>query len=213
MAKKIGVELSNELRNFLCEAIGSKILDGITYALVSSSNKEKIAEYSKIRDLANKDGLDSSQLFRVYKVSNGYVFDMDLSTAKQITKTIMNGEENSKNVINDDYIERNPNERKKRDLNRLHKLCVNSFKAGTKEVEVALFSRNTANKIMISAKDKNTRENVVIQYEAFALRHWDIEMFNSEYLSKSKLRVRTLSTCEILPTNTGIRFILELERL
>ena len=74
-------ELLNNLTEFMVCEIGSKIFDGITYALLFKGNKkdeELRTKYLKIRDQLVQSGFSSNEKLRFYEISNGYIFDMDI---------------------------------------------------------------------------------------------------------------------------------------
>jgi hypothetical protein len=217
----ISKTLKEQLTAFLLSEIGAKATDGITYALITSTpkHKEDIADYLKIRDEANKCGFSANQVFRVYKASNGYIFDMDLDTARDMTmkiaRSISNNDSNSdvdKQQLSEllGIIKNMPEQRRKRDIVSLSNHLLQQAKAGKWELEVALFSRNKTNKIIINSYYNN--EPVEIKYNAYAIRHWDVEIINEKFLIPNGYRVSHIQPCEILPSATGVSFKFTIER-
>lgn len=209
-------ELLDELTEFLCCEIGGKVLDGITYVMTLKGTKDNkfIAKYAKIREEADKCGYDKTEAFRVFELSNGYIFDMDLSIAKYITKLISKKVLVEKEGIPEDLISNNPNKRRTEDMIKLAKKSLNAFKKGQTKLEVALFNRNSTSKIIITGNDKSSNKNkVVVQYDAFAIRHWDIEEINDKYLIPRGMKIYAVEACEILSSRSGVRYILHFEKV
>ena len=210
---KFSNELLNQLTEFLIHEIDTKVLDGITYTFLLKEPRyqSKYERYMKIRDEVKNCGYGPQDIFRVYEVGNGYIFDMDLNIAKRITtelsKAVVNSTGN-KNVplymISD-----SPDKRRKRDMSLLANVVKKEFKAGKREIEVALFSKNSVQRIIITGQGTNGK-NMAIKYNAYAIRHWDIQVVNRELLVPYGVRIEKIEPCEILPTMTGVRFILYL---
>lgn len=209
-------ELLDKLTEFLCSDIGGKVLDGITYVMTLKCEKDSnlTNKYSKIREEADKCGYSRNEAFRIYEVNNGYIFDMDLSVARYITKLVSKKVlSNTKDAqIPDDLINNKPDKRREEDMVRLAKKCLKEFKSGETKMEVALFSRNSTPKITITATAKDN-SNVVLQYDAFAIRHWDIEQINDKYLIPRGMRIRMLEACDIFTSRTGVRYVLHFEKV
>lgn len=215
-------ELKDMLSAFMLSEIQSKAIDGITYALKLNlpNNKVDIEEYLKIRDEANRCGFEYNQQFRVFKVNNGYIFDMDLETVKGMTMHIakelykIEGDKtvDSKQQLNDLMVmlQESPVNRRKKDIVALSNYILKEKKAGHDEVEVALFSRNSTNRIIIQGRYNN--EPVEIHYNAYALRHWDMATINEKFLIPNGCRISRVTPCEILPSATGVSFILTIDR-
>ena len=215
-------ELKDMLSAFMISEIQSKAIDGITYALKLNlpNNKVDIEDYLKIRDEANRCGFEQNQQFRVFKVSNGFIFDMDLDTVKGMTMHIakdLYASESDKTVESKQQLQdlmimlqESPVNRRKKDLVALSNYILKENKAGHDEVEVALFSRNSTNRIIIQGRYNN--EPVEIHYNAYALRHWDLATVNEKFLIPNGCRISKVTPCEILPSSTGVSFILTIDR-
>lgn len=210
---KVSKKLIDMLSEFLVTEIQGKALGGITYTLLFKDGKDKemCAKYFKIREEATNCGFGPNEVFRVYEVTNGYIFDMDLSVAKYITVELskavakMNG---GKTPVGD-LIGEAPEKRRREDLKLLAKYLQGQFKEGRKDVEVALFSRNSVPRIVINAVDK-AGNPILLKYNAYAIRHWDIEDVNTALLLPVGIRIASIEPCEILPSKTGVRFIVRL---
>lgn len=207
-------ELINMLNEFLICEIGSKAIDGITYAMVlkDKRDEENYKRYMQIRKEAQKCGYSPDETFRVYEVSNGYIFDMDMAVAKRITLELTKAvsKTNGSNEPIKDIIGDNPDKRRKSDMVGLAKYIKKEFDAGKDVAEVALFSRNLTPRIMITAVGAKN-EVLMIKYNAFAIRHWDIETVNANLLIPAGIRIAKIEPYEILPSKTGVRFRMYLE--
>lgn len=211
---KASSELINMMTEFLINEIGSKALDGITYTMVLNTDKDKEAykRYMEIRTEAQKCGYSSDEAFRVYQVSNGYIFDMDMSVAKKISGELYKAvaKTNGKDAPLVDLIGNKPDKRRKADMLGLAKFVKSEYDFGNRIVEVALFSRNSTPRIMITGIGPKN-EMLTIKYNAYAIRHWDIETVNSKLLIPAGIRIARLEPCEVLPSKTGVKFKLYLE--
>jgi hypothetical protein len=210
---KFSKELLNMLSEFMVCEIESKALDGITYTMVLKEGKDKernlYDRYAKIREEANKCGYTSSEVFRVYEVCNGYIFDMDIATVKKITNQMVKNMENIKDKDRD-IINTLPDERRARDIKSMARYLLDEFTVGKEKLEVALFSKNSTNRIIINGKG-SSGEHLAITYNAYALRHWDFEEINRNFLIPKGVRVKAIQPCEILPSKTGVSFLVEME--
>lgn len=211
---KFSRELLNMLSEFMITEIGASALDGITYALVAREDTKRYKQYLAIREEANKCGFNSNEVFRFHELINGYIFDMDILTAKQITAEI------SRNVAAftkgktpiGELLKERPEKRRLRDLEALSKVLKAKYDSGVRNVEVALFSKNSTNKITIHGKGPNNKRLAIV-YNAYAIRHWDIELLNERFLIPANFRVSSLRPCELLPSKTGVSFLFTLESM
>lgn len=211
-SKELPKELLDKLTELLCLEIGSKAMDGITYILLDKSEKDrlKVQKYKDIRITADKAGLEPNEAFRFYELSNGYIFDMDMSIAKHITNFLAaivaknNGTQPISNLIGN-----NPEIRRKNDMQLLANKCLKSYSEGITQLDVALFSRNKNNRIMTKGRDKQGN-NLLIQYPAYVLRHWDLEDINREYLLRYGIKIVSVEPVEVIESKTGVRFTLNL---
>lgn len=211
---KVSSELINMLTDFLINEIGSKSLDGITYSMVTKQSKdeENYKRYMEIRKEAQKCGFAHDEVFRVYEVSNGYIFDMDMSVVKKISYELSKAvsKTNGGQTPVGDLIGNNPEKRRKSDMLGLAKYVKSEFDNGNRVVEVALFSRNSTPKITITGIGAKN-EMLMVKYNAYAIRHWDIEVVNGSLLIPAGIRIAKIEPCEVLPSKTGVRFKLYLE--
>lgn len=241
-------ELLNMLSEFMVCEVGSRILDGITYAMISKdkSDANAYARYMLIKNEAVKCGYSDDEVFRVYELCNGYIFDMDLGTAKQIAlqlakslskiesdKKLEYGKssnstkagskydiKNAADELNEadseqemyDIINTKPEQRRRHDMVNLAKYIKFMHDSGKMQCEVALFNRNSTNKIILTGLGPNG-ENLVVKYNAYSIRHWDVEEINAKFLIPAGFRVRSIQPCEVLPSKMGVSFIFRLEDL
>ena len=203
------------LTEFLVCEIGSKALDGITYAMVTKEKKDKdvFQRYMDIRDEVSKCGFGQDEIFRAYELSNGYIFDMDLNIAKKITIKLAQAVQKTNGVAvgDGDLIGDSPEKRRKSDMLGLARFIQQEYNKGKDLVEVALFSRNSVPHIIISGKAPNG--NLVTErFNAYAIRHWDIETVNSKLLIPAGIRIARIEPFEILPSKTGVKFGMYIEK-
>lgn len=211
----VSKELFDMLSDFLIREIGSKSIDGITYALILREDKENYRDYMEIRKEATKCGFGTNEVFRVYEVSNGFIFDMDIQATKTISYKLSEAvsKTNGGKTPVKDFIGNSPDKRRNADMVGLARLIKKTYDSGGTIAEAALFSRNTSPLIQVSGilkrKDKNGKpqeEIVQLKYPAFAIRHWDIETINKHLLIPAKLRIAKIEPCEILPSKRGVKF-------
>lgn len=211
---KASTELINMMTEFLIHEIGTKALDGITYTFVLKEEREKESyrKYMDIRKEANNCGYTMDEAFRVYEVNNGFIFDMDLSVAKKISYELAKAVNKTNGGVTPvkDLIGNGPDKRRKSDMVGLAKYVKSKFDNNENIIEVALFSRNSTPRITITCVGQNN-EMLAIRYNAYAIRHWDIELINKNLLIPAGIRIARLEPCEVLPSKTGVKFKLYLE--
>lgn len=212
--KEPSEKLKNYLTEFLICEIGSKSIDGITYTMVTKDEKDRetLKRYFEIRKEATRCGYSNDEMFRVYEVNNGYIFDMDMAFTKKLayglTKAV--SDTNGGKTPVKDFIGDKPERRRKADMLGLAKYVKSEFDKGNMVIEAALFSKNSTPRIMITGIGPKN-EMLTIKYNAYAIRHWDIEVVNAKLLIPAGIRIAKLESCEILPPKTGVRFRLYLE--
>lgn len=208
-------ELLEMLTNFTVCEIGAGALQGITYALLLKDNPKDVEAYKRYLNIvqeSQKCGFRNNELFRVYEIGNGYIMDMDISTVKTITAIMAKkiSDERAGKKIPTNLIGDRPEERRKKDIAALARYLKSEYDKGNTQLELALFSRNTTHKIRINGKGPRG-EALVIEYNAYAIRHWDIELLNEKLLIPCGFRVCRIQPCEILPSKTGVSFMFTLE--
>lgn len=201
----------SKLAEFLTSELGGKVVDGITYAMVQKDDAGKLLfeRCRRIRKELSDSGFPENEVFTIYEVNNGYIFDMDEAIVKKISRDlarVVQGETAK------DYVGESIKERRAMDSRRLAKFILSEVQNGVSKVNVALFSRNSAPRILVTAKDPKGNP-VGMKFQSFALRHIDLEKVNVEYLIPKGYRIAALEPVEILPRNTGCRFILQVEAL
>lgn len=208
--------LTGKLTKFLVEEIEGRVSDGITYMMVMKDPREKAMhkELMAIKDEALSCGFKADEIFRVYEVTNGYVFDMDINLAKAIAVELTKIEAKRNNGATPvgDLIGSLPEKRRREDIVGLGKYIKAQYREGKKSVEVALFSRNTVPKIKINVDDSKGNP-VIMTYNAFAIRHWDLEEVNTSELIPQGISIKSIEACEILPSRTGVRFVLHFDKV
>ena len=202
-----------KLAEVICTDIHTNIVKGVTYILLEEkpNTKVRLDMYMGLRREIDSEGFKPDEVFRVYKVSNGYVFDMEQEIAVSITKAIMQksgslDDKNMRAVLNS-VVERSKVRREK-ELKRLAALCYKAYKAGKTSLEGLLFGKNEVGKVIITVKDG--KDDYVITYPSFMLRPSDMQSVNEEYLIKSGIRIKSIETGEIVGTNRGLRVVVNL---
>ena len=207
-------EMMNMLTEFLVCEIGSKALDGITYTLITKDekDKDKYKRYLSIREEVTRCGFGNDEIFRVYEISNGYIFDMDLTIAKRITIKLAQAVQrtNGIDVGDGDLIGDAPEKRRKSDMLGLARYVKQEWDSGKTLTSVALFSKNSVPHIVISGKTPKG-EYVTEKFNAYAVRHWDIETVNARMLIPAGIRIAKIEPYEVLPSKTGVRFNIYIE--
>jgi len=212
---KFSYELHGMLKEFLIKEIKNKALSGITYALFFSGDEKdevKIEKYKSIMgEVINCGYSKESGVFSIYEVPNGYIFDIDMGVARKITSEISKIVSRLSGCAQpiDDIIGDYPEIRRRSDMQSLARYIKQEFKKGSREVEVALFSRNSVPRIVITGVDANGRD-IAIRYNSYAIKHKDIETINKNLLIPDGVRISKVIFEEILPSKTGCRFRLQL---
>jgi hypothetical protein len=111
-----------------------------------------------------------------------------------------------------DLIGDKPEQRRKAEMTSLAKKVKKSYEKGDRKIEVALFSRNKTPRIVVNGKTVNG-EPVSVFYDAYALRHNDIEVVNDKLLIPIGIKITKITPYEILPSKTGVRCRLEFENI
>ena len=214
--KQVSDTLLNKLTEFVVCELAEKVLDGITYTMILKSPKyrELYKKYMEIKKEAIKCGYDNNELFRVYEVSNLYIFDLEISVSRKIIEKIYESiaVAEGRKELPYGVLGNGPSNRRKADMKALGKYIKQQYDEGVKEIEVALFSRNSTNSIVISGKGPKN-ERLAVKYHAYVIRHWDIEAINSGILIPMGIRIDRVAPSEILPSKTGVRFILSVEEI
>lgn len=216
----LSVESLNDLTEFLLTEVAEKVLYGISYALVQDkeANRKRIEKYLKLRDRLTADGVSSKDVFRMNKVNNGYIFELDLGEAVSLTERISKevaSRNNGETPVGDFYIRETAAKRHREDMERLRDRVIKAARSGSGCVEVALYSRNKTGSIIVTGSDsKDEKVKLAIKYDAFAIKATDMDMkeFNENFLSQAGLQITAVKIFEILPSETGLRVKLNIVR-
>ena len=203
MAEGTEKEIMNLLTEFLVRNIDEKVLQGISYLIVPKTkpNEAKIAEFDKIRTRLTELEVPENEQFRVYDVTTAKIYEIELRTAIEITERLSKAVGAAQTT--DFGITKLSMERQRDDINRLVKLCVSKAQRGISQFDIALFSKNKIDKINIKCKD-TTGSDMLVTYDAFALRHTDIVTVN-EQLAGCGLKIVRVIMHAALPSMTGVR--------
>lgn len=196
------------LSEFVIGEIGKGALYGVTYTMIF--NEEKNGSLYKrckaIKQEAYNCGFGIDEVFRIFEVSNGLIFDMDMETVKQVSAKIAEAIETEEQIqIPKEYIYDQSSQRRRRDLINLAKFLKREYDKGNHDTEVALYSRNMTGKIFVDGTWTDG-SSIRITYPAFALRHWDMSTLNEKLLEKANIKLTRIRPCEILPRKTGVSF-------
>lgn len=209
MAQFSGI-LLNQLSEFLVCEIGAKAMDGITYTLLLKDNPkdmEAVNRYNKIKSQLQSEGYSNMDVLRRYEVTNGYIYDLDLNTAKSITYELSKAVAKIRNTPVGDLIGDKPEQRRKKDMVNLAKYIKDAYDKGENQVEVALFNKNAVDKINVTCISPDGRK-CLVTYKAYAIRHWDIETINAKLLMPAGIKVDSIQPKEVLPHKTGVSFLI-----
>ena len=221
---KLSAERMNDLTNFLMFELDEKVLYGISYTLLSKveSNRSKIEQYHKIRTSLTADGVDKDAVFREYELSNGWIYELDLSQAIFITETIARDVANKAPAVGQKIASVAPADmnireiamrRHNEDIDRLAKKIINAARHGRGNLEIALYSRNRTDNITIQGVDSASKDKVMVKYDAYALRHTDMKEVNEKRLNPAGLMITTIKAYEVLPSCTGVRFGVNISKI
>lgn len=211
MGKQVTDEAVSKITGIVANSIGEKIVDGVNWALILNSDSDTINEYETIRQELKDMGYNRGEVLRAVSAPNGLIYDIDASVIKKLVSQLMSGsdvEKSSKTIMDNAYIERRNSE-----FQKLHVYLMKAFRQGKTTVSVALFNTNQGNKITYKTyveSGKYAGQKVEVSLPAFALRHWDLQELNRDYLIPSKVKIARVQVIEILPTRTGVGFNLEL---
>ena len=168
----------------------------------------------EIRKEANLCKIPNDKVFRVYKVQNGVIFDADMSMvtdiAKKLTQKIEDSDGNK--IDYDKVIGNKPEMRRETEMARLTEYIQQEYTNGNTILEVALFSRNSVPEIVINGQIQPNKY-AIQTYKAYAIRYWDLENLNRNYLIPIGFKIKQVAAGQILPACNGVIFQLEIEEL
>lgn len=208
-------EIIDRLTDFYLNELASKAVYGISYAVFEASDKEKIKKYKALRELVDQNGYAKNEVFRMVEFSNGVVFDIDNSMTSYITKevlTVMQEEDASLDVQLGHVIKIGTKARDTSMLN-LAKHCLNEYKNKHREIEIVLFRSDNSSHALVNARVAGARDRVLLKYEAYMLKHWDLELVNKRHLIKAGIKINGVKALEILPNGAGVLFKLAMKRV
>ena len=214
-------DLANGLMDFFSEEISDNIFAGVTYGLVfkDKMTQAKVAKYTELKQKILECEMNTQDKLRMFEVCNGYIFDLGVRTAQIIAldlirSTYKDGEEISKNDVL--RIKDLPVQRRRAELERLANKCIKIMNdnrtSQSEEIVIALYSRNTSNTVKVTGELENGQK-VRFTYDAYKLKHTDLDELNKQFLVKRRIKVASIQACEILPPRTGVKFKLKIERL
>lgn len=216
----MGLELSSgvmdRLNRIYSNEVGDAILRGVTYGLTFKTDSSKNTDYLETKQRLKDEGLKGSDVLRVYELCNGYIYDLDVRICQKLAIDSLRSVLPPDRKISQNEIlalKDKPKERLKEDMKRLADKCVSEISKNNTEIEVALFSKNSTNRIQFRAIMDKSNKEVIFSYNAYCLRHTDLEELNRTYLIPKYIRISKIQPCEILPTKTGVKFKLWIERI
>lgn len=204
--EKISKEVVNLIAPIVANEIGVKILDGINWALILNRHTAKNREYAGIREKLTGLGFKSSEVMRVFEVTNGFVYDFDKVMLKTMVSEFVKNEDGGESAVK--RISTAYDKRRNTDMQRLSDHLVESARNGQTDVLVALFSKVNDFTIKFhTAKEGGKRK--AYSLPAFAIRHWDLQDLNLDYLTPRGYIISHIEIVEILPSENGISFKLK----
>lgn len=210
MGRQVTDEAISKISTIVVNSIGAKILDGINWALILNNDSATINEYEAIRQELKDMGYNRGEVLRAVEAPNGLIYDIDSEVIKKLMiNTLSDSDIDPLKVgVDTAYIARRNSE-----FQKMHVYLMREFKQGHTNVSVALFSTNKGDKITYQTTVQEGRyggKKIEISLPAFALRHWDLQEFNRDYLIPSRIKISRVQIIEILPTRTGVGFNFEL---
>lgn len=208
---KVTDEALDKVVTIFANNLGGKVFDGINWTFVLDTDTLVLQEYETIRQELKDMGYNHGEILRAYKAPNGLIYDIDAAVIKSLVQKTMIGSENEglcKELIESAY-----EARRNAEMSKLHVYLVKAYKAGNKRVSLALFNTNKGNRITYNTLIENgtyANKKMEIKLPAFALRHWDLEELNRNYLIPARVKIQKVQLVEILPTKTGVGFNFEL---
>lgn len=227
MAKgKFTGEMIDQLGEFLVNDVADKLVFGITYCMYLDDNVEdrkKIDRYDDLRNKMKSNGIDPDTIFQKIKVTNGYVYNLEVEVARKIMGIVIDRmnryskTDRGKKIRNDIFKDK-PTKRRVEDIQEMAKYLIKSYKKDNphgeiKRVEVAIFSRNSTNKIVCMAKDaKDMKKDKMLNFMAYAIRQYDLNEVNKIMISNG-FKIIGSRIGEILPSKTGVRYTISVDRM
>lgn len=212
---KFSTELLNMLCEFMVDEIEELAMYGITYAFVikdEEGSDEKFKKYMNIRYEATQCGFTSDQVFTVKALGNGWIFDIELKTAKQIltelSKTIM--KDDKEKIEAASIISNSPDERRRKDATALVEYIKREAESGKDSVKVAIYNRNSTPYITITAYVNGVKNRV--RLNAYALKAEDLNGIFNDKLAKYGIHVKRIVVSDILPNRNGVLCTLNIEK-
>lgn len=207
MKKTISKELQKDLKEFI-SYLGGNLLDGVTYVVLQSkTHKAEINKFNALYEKVRKYGYQETELFRRESVGTGYIYDIDLSVATHLGKSILLelsddlGLSHNKSRIETRFSVLK--QIRELELKRL----VSLIDECKKEVDIVLFASDLGHKVEIVGKNK--RDYYLVSYYAFRLSQWDLADLNKHLQVQE---VQNIEINEILPNNKGLRVKLKLRK-
>lgn len=207
-------EVLDKIAVIVANDIGAKVMDGINWTFVLDTDTVKINEYESIRESLRSLGYKSNEVLRAFKVPNGIVYDIDADVVKKLVTSLMSQSEKADTCYS--IMKTAYEERRNSEFAKLQVFIIKAIKNGKKNVSLALFNKNKGSKIVYKVKVTNgiyKGKFMEITLDAFALRHWDLEELNQNYLIPARCKIKRIEVIDILPTLTGVGFNMELEEL
>jgi hypothetical protein len=228
--------LAGSLVNLVMVYIGKGILNGVNYFLIrrpieGSYDKvkkykealaiyeEEVKEVERIKKEAAACGYAVNTVIRTLEASNGMVYVIDRNRMYQLAIAIakiaiQEDPELLKNGTRPGNILGDHGEAaRKEEIERLSRKVIKAVESragsGKVELEVALFNKNSTNKIEMTCLAGETEDMVKVTYDAYRLTVYDIEEINKKHIGPKGYLIKDVVVGEILPRNSGIRVTLK----
>lgn len=208
MQQEFPKELLDKLNDFTLNFISEKFIDAVTYGLFFSTESQVITKCDEIF-METNDYFGESGVMRKTEVCNGVVYDIDMSIVGYIMKRLLDEPDDKDSRGYEELIGNSPETRRKKDTEKLAKLCLQNFHKQKRRFEVALYSISPTPNILVTGYTSE-QKMAALYYPAFALRQWDVDEINKSYLVPNGCRISTMEICDILPARNGVRFVLHM---
>lgn len=213
VGNRITVEVIKLIMPIVANEIETQCLNGINWALVSNRRSAVQREYQQVREQLTQLGFHANEAMRVFSAPNGLVFDIDPIVMKKLVVYMTQGSSGAEICRN--KIEIAYEQRKTAEMFRLAERVAEKVReSDTKKANflVSLFNKSPSFETRFKGKGD---DGVMRQYllEAFALRHWDLQECNRDYIIPRGYIIKGIEIMEILPSEKGISFRIKAEAI
>ena len=203
----ISGDILNMFADIVCTEIASRLLDGVHWVVLNNSirNKNTIERILQLRRELDAKGYPSNSIVEVIKLSNGYLFNLDIDECYIVFEMLLNYSNTNEFDSLLGLIPNKPNKVLEQNKLNLAKLCYHRFiKKQKDELDVCLYSTNDYSKIIVSAVT-SSNDRIVITYNAFKVTLKDLDDINKKYLAERGMRISSSVIMEIVDGCVRVR--------